>query len=312
MIFVTGITGHSGTWFLKALIREGGIPGERIRCLVRPHSDTALLDAGRADKRLRIETITGDLEDVDFLRRAMQTEAGERLSVLHIAGIGQSLSLVKAALDNHVKRLILVHTTGIYSKYKKASQDYLEIEKKIDSYIKGKNVDLSILRPTMIYGSMQDHNISFFVKMSDRLTWFPVVNHGENYLQPVHARDLGEAYCQILLNEESTRGKNYDLSGGAPIQMLRMFQIISQKLGSRNHFVSVPYPVAYLGAWAVYVLTLTKADFRERVQRMVEDRCYSHEEAAKDFGYDPMPFEVGITDEIQEFLAKKQSVQAGN
>ena len=51
--------------------------------------------------------------------------------------------------------------------------------------------------------------------------------------------------------------------------------------------------------------SFTKVDFRERVQRLVEPRVYSHEEATKDFGYAPIPFEEGIIDEVKQYLANK-------
>ena len=45
---------------------------------------------------------------------------------------------------------------------------------------------------------------------------------------------------------------------------------------------------------------------REKVQRLVEPRVYSHEDATKDFGYSPMTFEEGIVDEIKQYLGSKK------
>lgn len=50
------------------------------------------------------------------------------------------------------------------------------------------------------------------------------------------------------------------------------------------------------------MVTLGKVDFVERVQRMSEDRCFSHNDAKEDFGYNPEPFEVGIAREVKEYL----------
>ena len=38
----------------------------------------------------------------------------------------------------------------------------------------------------------------------------------------------------------------------------------------------------------------------EQVLRMQEDKNFSYEDAANDFGYDPIGFEQGITEEIRE------------
>jgi hypothetical protein len=38
------------------------------------------------------------------------------------------------------------------------------------------------------------------------------------------------------------------------------------------------------------------------VQRMGEDRSYSHEDATRDFDYKPMSFEEGIQIEVKQYL----------
>ena len=42
----------------------------------------------------------------------------------------------------------------------------------------------------MIYGSLDDQNMSVFIKMVDKLKIFPVINGGKYSLQPVHQEDL--------------------------------------------------------------------------------------------------------------------------
>ncbi|MGA8728525.1 MAG: NAD-dependent epimerase/dehydratase family protein, partial [Terracidiphilus sp.] len=75
MLFVTGITGHSGTHFLRELMAHE-YSGE-IRCVVRSSSNTSLLDGCG----LKIEKVVGDLNDQDFLNAAMRGVT----TVLHIS-----------------------------------------------------------------------------------------------------------------------------------------------------------------------------------------------------------------------------------
>jgi hypothetical protein len=70
--------------------------------------------------------------------------------------------------------------------------------------------------------------------------------------------------------------------------------------------VNVPFSIAYFGAWALYLLSLGKIDFRERVQRLVESRMFDHSEASKDFGYSPVDFQTGITHQIAEYQVSKK------
>ena len=106
MILVTGITGHSGKWFLQKLISEK-YQG-KIRCLVRESSNTETIDNS---PQLNIEKVYGSLEDVAFVELAMK---GIK-TVIHIASIIYSNNVINSAIKNDVEWAILVHTTGRYS-----------------------------------------------------------------------------------------------------------------------------------------------------------------------------------------------------
>lgn len=297
MLLVTGITGHSGGYFLQELIRnkyEGP-----IRCIVRQTSNTTAIDKSG----LSIEKAVGDLLDQDFLDSSF---AGIK-TVLHIAGIGETPFVINAAIKNNVDRAILVHTTGIYSKYKTASELYKNIEQEVMEKVQNqgnKKIEITILRPTMIYGDIRDHNISKFIKMVDKLRIFPVINSGAGLIQPVNARDLGRAYYQVLVNDNAI-GKIYDLSGNDVVTMMDMFKQISNTLGKKTVYISVPVGLGVLMARSLKLATINRIDFVEKVQRMAEDRCYSNEEARKDFDYNPVKFFDGLDREVREYMALK-------
>lgn len=213
---------------------------------------------------------------------------------------------MKGAIDANVKRMILVHTTGIYSKYKSAGEEYRQTDKIVYKLCSKYNVALTILRPTMIYGNLHDGNVSVFIRMVDRLPFMPVVNGAHYELQPVHCRDLGIAYFQCLMSEK-TMGHDYNLSGGEPIELRKMFDVIAGILGIERKYVNCPYPIAYAGAWILYIVTMAKMDYREKVQRLVEPRVFSYENANRDFDYAPVNFETGVIDEVVRYKRQKMS-----
>lgn len=295
MLLVTGITGHSGRYFLQELIDhkyEG-----TIRCVVRSTSDTSLLD----NSGLKIEKVVGDLMDQDFMDEAMAAVD----TVMHIGAIFYSLSVIKAAVKKSVRKAILVHTTGIYSKFKSASEDYKNIESEVRRIVKdnASSIGLTILRPTMIYGNVNDKNMVIFIKMVDKMRLFPVIDHGRSLLQPVNGRDLGKAYYQVLVKPEIMNG-DYILSGEKPIMMIDMFKLISNTLGKKTVFVSVPLGFGEFLARILKAVTLGKVDYIEKVQRMGEDRSYPHDHATRDFGYNPMSFEEGLRIEVEQYVKK--------
>jgi nucleoside-diphosphate-sugar epimerase len=298
MLLVTGITGHSGRYLLKELIKhnyEGS-----IRCVVRKLSDTSMID----NCGLKIEKVFGDLDDQEFMNKVMIGVD----TVFHIASIFYTTTIVKAAVKNDVKRAIVVHTTGIYSKYKSASEEYKNIEQNIHEIIKDSNSSMGLvyLRPTMIYGYTNDKNMIVFIKMVDRLRLFPIIDQGKNLLQPVNGRDLGKAYYQILTKTNIMNG-DYILSGEKPITMKELFELISIHLGKKTTFINVPLSLGVFMAKCLKGFTFGKIDFIEKVLRMGEDRSFLHIDAIKDFGYSPMPLSEGLKIEIEEYMGKVQS-----
>ena len=119
MLLVTGITGHTGRFFLQEL-RDHKFVGI-ICCVVRPTSTTSCID----NSGLSAKKVAGDLYDESFIEHVTKDVETN----VHIYNIHHSPAIVEAALINHVKRVILDHTTGIYSKFKNASQNYINIDK---------------------------------------------------------------------------------------------------------------------------------------------------------------------------------------
>ncbi|MBD5399069.1 MAG: hypothetical protein HDR57_00305 [Treponema sp.] len=298
---VTGITGKSGQFFWKELLSNESLVREKwqdgINLLSRNVSKLDNMKKGKIDTFFYELGGMGDAVTESFCKDCD--------TLVHIAGIHWTLPLLKIAVATGVKRVILVHTTGIYSKYKAAGEEYRNIDAEVYRITKDNNIALSILRPTMIYGDISDKNVAVFIRMVDKLRIMPTVNGAHYELQPVHCKDLGKAYYSVLMNPEICNGKDYILSGGAPVELRQMFEEIAKNLGVKRTYVSCPFEIAYFGAWVIYLLTLTRKDYREKVQRLVEPRVYSHENAAKDFGYNPMTFEEGIVDEVKQYLKNK-------
>lgn len=298
---ITGLTGKSGIVLAEQIAANRDLIDREfplgIRAIIRATTDTDALE-----KLLpNIQKAVGELTDVSFLKKALDNVD----TLIHIAGIHWSREIVTAAASCGVRRLILVHTTGIYSKYKYAGEEYRQIDSFAYETCRKHGIILTILRPTMIYGTTSDKNVCVFIKMVDRFPIMPVVNGARYELQPVHCRDLGIAYFNVIVNEKSTANEDFILSGGAPIYLRDMFSTIGKELGKKVYFFSVPYWIAYPGAVCLYGLSLGRMDFRERVQRLCEPRVFDHSEATKAFGYKPVTFDKGIVAEVKEYLKGK-------
>lgn len=293
LLYITGITGHTGTWLLKRLIAEK-YQGP-IRCVVRENSDTALID----QSGLNIEKAYGDLDDINFLNESMK----DVKTIIHISWIMHSPKIVEAAIANNVNWGILVHTTGRFSKYKSASEEYIQIE---DSLLKLKDkINLTVLRPTMIYGSEADRNMIKLIDFLNRFRLFPLFGKGENLMQPVHARDLGNAYYDVLMNSQVTMNNNYNLSGKNPLTYRKLIETVSIKLDKKTKLVTLPLGFSVFSARVYNKLTSKALISEEQVLRMQEDKAFSYEKAKNDFGYNPIDFKEGIQEEVKLYLKSK-------
>lgn len=293
-LLITGATGHSGVFFLEHL-NNNNLGYDNIRCLIRSTSDTSEL---QKFKNLNFEFVKGDIEDQGFLNEV----CSDTDVILNIANIRFSALLVEAAVNNSVTWLIGVHTTGRYSQFKSASAEYISIE---DKLLEERKINLTILRPTMIYGSMKDRNMSKLIKFLDKSKFFPVFGDGSNLLQPVRAQDLGKAYYDVLRNKGVTQNKEYDLSGLDEIRYDDIIKTISSYLNKKVFFVKIPIKLSYLLSKAANKIIPKFPINEEQVLRMQENKVFSHEKARQDFGYEPTNFKDGIKFEVEEYLKNK-------
>ncbi|WP_323707030.1 NAD(P)-dependent oxidoreductase [Mammaliicoccus vitulinus] len=294
-LLITGANGHSGKLFLKNLSTTNLKKYEEIHIIVRNDD----LDRFIEESGLNIIKHKGDLTDVQFL-----TEVTRNIdTILHIAGIQMSQNLFEVAINNKVNWVIAVHTTGRYSQFKMASEEYINIEDKLLTL--RDEINITILRPTMIYGSSRDRNMYKLIKFIDKSPVFPIFGNGKNLMQPVTATDLAIAYQQVLDNAEVCKNQNYNLSGKYPIKYKELIKTVASKLDKNIILLPIPIKLSY---YAVLVGNRILPKFplnEEQVLRMKEDKDFTHLKANRDFGYSPMSFDEGIESEVNEYKGEK-------
>lgn len=291
-IAVTGATGHPGRWFIDRLIREK-FEGE-IVCLVRSGSDISQIE----QSGLRYRLVYGSLGGVPDRQEIYENFLDGADIFMHIAGIQYSKELLTAAIKKKVGWAVLVHTTGRYSKYKSASAEYIKIEDEILSW--RDKIGITIIRPTMIYGSVMDVNMHKLISYFNKHKFFPLFGDGHNLMQPVHSRDLGNAFYEVIEKRATTFNKNYNLSGLKPQTYYDIIQTVCKSMGKKIVIIKIPIWLSVLAA-QIYNLVFGKRAIIsvEQVLRMQEDKNFSYEDAARDFGYQPISFEEGIREEIR-------------
>ncbi|MCU0536488.1 MAG: SDR family oxidoreductase [Hydrococcus sp. Prado102] len=283
---LTGATGLSGTLFLKRLAEH--CPGTNIDCLVRSTSDRTVLD--RLD--LKLTYYVGDSSIPETWDEILTQKKFD--TIIHLVQLRQVPTILKCLKKaEQTPRLIIIGTTGIYSKYNQYSAGYQEAEKELAQY----PGSFCLLRPTMIYGSPKDQNLHKLIKFCDRYGFFPVFGSGNNLLQPIHADDIAQALLSIW-NRPHLRGA-YDISGGTIVTLYELLQLVEKLINKPVRKISFPLNI---GIWLATILEGILGEKslvrREQILRLQEDKAYPHALAQKDLDFFPRTLEVGLQEEV--------------
>jgi uncharacterized protein YbjT (DUF2867 family) len=269
-VLLTGATGLLGGALLELLLAGG----HAVRCLVREGSPRA----SRLDPR-RAELARGDAGDAHALWRAL-------------SGV-DALPPEPAARRTGVGRLVVVSSTSAHSAYASRSGPKLRMEE----LVRASELDYTIVRPSMIYGSELDKNMHRLLRFLDRSPLFPMFGSGENLWQPVYHEDCARGVYEALVRPAAV-GRSYDLPGAEPLTYLELVRTAAGALGRKPRIVRVPLEPARRALAAAEALRLPLPVRSEQVLRLREDKAYPYDNARRELGYAPRPFGEGIALEV--------------
>lgn len=281
-VLVTGATGFTGGFVCQQLL-ERGIPFD---CLVRPSSQTEKL------KNLNLKVVEGDLDDLESLRRIFPSYK----ALINVAsiGFGAAPNIVTACQASGIKRAIFVSTTALFTKINAKSK---AVRQAAEEMIRTSELDYTILRPTMIYGTPGDRNMIRLLRLIQRSPIIPVPGSGTSLQQPVHVEDVAWAICAALDNPKTYR-REYNISGGQVLSYNEVVQIASQALDKKPILWHIPVN-QFIGLIQLgKSLGLKMPVSSEQILRLNEDKVFDHKAAKADFNYSPRSFAQGITQEV--------------
>lgn len=282
-VLVTGASGFTGSYVVPRLLQRG----VEVRCFVRANSDLSHLPGKD------IELAYGDLGDPSSLQSALS--GVEALVNVASLGFGNALSIVAALTKAGVDRAVFVSTTAIFTNLNAKSKS---VRLAAEQTIQESNLAYTIVRPTMIYGSVRDRNICRLIRFLNISPILPVFGSGDYLQQPVYVNDVAGAVVDSLLTRD-TVNKSYNIAGREPLTYNQLVDTICAQLGCKVLKVHLPASpiVAFLSRIEKTVTLPIKA---EQIQRLGEDKAFDYIDAQADFDFRPRSFEEGLKLELQE------------
>lgn len=277
-----GGTGFTGKRVLPLLAKE-----MQVRLLVRPGKAAPDGLSGG------VKPVTGTLDDPQSIATAL--EGCDGLVCLASLGFGHGANLVRVAQEANLRKCLFVSTTSVFTQL---NPDSKQVRLAAEKAIKDSSLNWTIIRPTMIYGGPDDRNMIRLLKLIKRLRMVPVPGSGQNLMQPVFVEDLAMGIVDAFTSPR-TIGKAYNLSGATPHSFREIVRLAASALGKPVALFPLPAKlmVRLLGLYEKRVGNpRIKA---EQILRLNEDKDFSHQEAAADFGFAPRDYAQGILDEAR-------------
>lgn len=279
---VIGGTGFTGSYTVPRLLEAG----YEVTCLVRPTSDRSHLPASR------VTFVEGSMDDVESLTRAMRGH--DALICIASLGFGHASGLVRAAEEALMPRPIFISTTALFTQIDAKSRT---IRIAAENTIADSGLSYTILRPTMIYGSARDRNMIRLIRYLQRWPVIPVAGSGEGLQQPIYVDDVARAVIGVLRTNVTLR-RIYNIAGARPVTFNEIIDTVCRILGRRVRKLHLPLAPIAAVLRACEQVRLRLPIRAEQILRLDEDKAFGFDDAARDFGFDPISVEEGIAREI--------------
>ncbi|WP_245622586.1 NAD-dependent epimerase/dehydratase family protein [Pseudoxanthomonas dokdonensis] len=147
----------------------------------------------------------------------------------------------------------------------------------------------TLLRPTLVYGSGRDQNISRIAAMARRSGFFILPSGASGLRQPVHVEDLAAAALAVF-DCDAAGGKAYALPGAEALPYDQMVARTLRALAPSARLWRLPMPVFRLAVKVARASGRLQGLTDAAISRLGEDLVFDDSAARADFGYAPRGF----------------------
>jgi nucleoside-diphosphate-sugar epimerase len=309
---ITGAAGFLGTH----LVRGFESRGVRVLPLVRavearsPGGALALEDALTAP--------AAALAGVDVLvhAAAVRHRYGVDAATYRTANVDLVVRAMRACAEAGVRRFVLVSSVGVYgfparlpvteehpyAPRTQYSATKVEAEMRARRAARELGIELTIARPTIVYGPGDRNGMLDKMAMMIRAGTYRVVGPGDNVLHHTHVDDIVEGVWLAATRAEAA-GDHFILAGPETITLARLSELVARAVGRPLARARIPSALARAVATVVDVAAYRGVAFasreppvnHEKLDVMTLPICFDTAKARRILGYSPrVGYEEGI------------------
>ena len=281
-ILLLGGNGFTGKFVCKELIKRN----ITFRCLLRRYTDIDWFIKNKIDFTF------GNIDSRNDLLKSLNG-CNYLINTTSLAYINLD-NLLSCCDQKNIQRYLFVSSTSIFTKLNPKSKKLrMEAEEKI----KSRNINWTILRPTMIFGTPGDRNLIKIIKWISKYPFILIPGNGLALQKPVYVEDLSWAIVESILNKNTIK-RIFNISGKENISFNSIINIIEDKLKKRTYkiYLSKRFCLYITQIFEFFRLNLPLKS--EQIRRINEDKLFSNKDAIDLIKYSPIKFESAISKEI--------------
>lgn len=244
-ILITSATGFIGSHLIQAVMDAGHEVVVCSRRTDRIHQRYPQIDVITADFSTdhAVKDWMPRLRNVDVVINAVgiiREFRSQRFDALHKDA---PIALFQACEQIGVKRVIQISALGADES---AFSHYHKSKFAADCSLQNLMLDWAIVQPSIVYGPGAKSMALF--KAIAALPLIPIIDSGNQLIQPIHIADLVRAIVQ-LIDAPAPLRKRFEMVGPSPITMGELYEKLRHWLGfGRTQYLSIPYRLALCGA----------------------------------------------------------------
>ena len=173
---------------------------------------------------------------------------------------------------------------------KHPDNDQLRLENESVSVLEWAGIDYIFLRPTSIFGTrpdgVPDRNLSHFIKW---LKWplFPLFSKGKATVRPLWGKDVGLTLYLCIKHFDVLKGKRLMYSGDKTRSFKELIVDLARITHQKVRFLYIPGWFGKMVFGVLYFVSFHKIDYREPIDRLLENRAFDTSPELLELGYRP-------------------------